>query len=146
MDGSEAIILAGFASIPLGVIPAIIASNKGHFFWGWWLFGTLLFVVALPVSLLISPKGEMRGGTQADTVSQLEKLSNLRAQGAISEEEFQHLKERTLRGQHVQTEQQHVPVSDPDPKPTRLLLKVIGIGFAILIIGLVLANLFGLQV
>ena len=39
----------------LGLIPASIAANKGHNFVGWWVFGSLLFIVALPVALLIAP-------------------------------------------------------------------------------------------
>ena len=42
----------------LGLIPAAIASNKGHNFLGWWVFGALLFIVALPVALLIAPAEE----------------------------------------------------------------------------------------
>ena len=48
----------------LGLIPATIASNKGHSFAAWWLFGAALFIVALPVALLIKPEArelERRG-------------------------------------------------------------------------------------
>ena len=48
----------------LGLIPAAIASNKGHSFATWWLFGAALFIVALPVALLIKPEArelERRG-------------------------------------------------------------------------------------
>lgn len=37
----------------IGLLPAAIASNKGRSFVGWWLFGALLFIVALPAALLI---------------------------------------------------------------------------------------------
>lgn len=37
----------------LGLIPAAIAHNKGASFLGWWLFGALLFIVALPLALLL---------------------------------------------------------------------------------------------
>jgi len=36
----------------LGLIPAAIAANKGRNFVGWWIYGTLLFIVALPHALL----------------------------------------------------------------------------------------------
>jgi predicted amidophosphoribosyltransferase len=39
----------------LGVIPAMIAHSKGHGFIGWWLYGALIFIVALPHSLLLKP-------------------------------------------------------------------------------------------
>jgi RNA polymerase subunit RPABC4/transcription elongation factor Spt4 len=42
------LILAGI----LGLIPAAIAHRKGRGFVGWWIFGTLLFIVALPAALL----------------------------------------------------------------------------------------------
>ncbi len=37
----------------LGLIPAVIARNKGYDFGGWWLYGTFLFVIALPHSILL---------------------------------------------------------------------------------------------
>jgi len=42
-----------FAAI-LGLIPAFIADSKGRSFILWWMFGAALFIVALPVSILIS--------------------------------------------------------------------------------------------
>lgn len=41
----------------LGTLPAIIARNKGYSFLGWWIFGSLLFIVALPWALLMGPQG-----------------------------------------------------------------------------------------
>ncbi len=37
----------------IGLIPANIASNKGRSFGGWWVYGSLFFIVALVHSLLI---------------------------------------------------------------------------------------------
>ena len=37
----------------LGLIPASIAKNKGRPFILWWLYGFVIFVVALPHSLII---------------------------------------------------------------------------------------------
>lgn len=37
----------------IGLIPAAIAKNKGRSFFGWWVYGTLLFIIALPHSMLI---------------------------------------------------------------------------------------------
>lgn len=39
----------------LGCIPAAIAQKKGRSFGGWWLFGALLFIIALPMALVASP-------------------------------------------------------------------------------------------
>jgi hypothetical protein len=37
----------------LGLIPAAIARNKGRSFGAWWLYGALLFIIALPHALLL---------------------------------------------------------------------------------------------
>ena len=37
----------------IGLIPAFIASGKGRSFIGWWIYGFLLFIIALPHSLII---------------------------------------------------------------------------------------------
>ena len=39
----------------LGLIPAAIAHSKGRSFLGFWVYGALLFIVALPHALLMSP-------------------------------------------------------------------------------------------
>src|SRR5215471_8487225 len=39
----------------IGLIPAMIALNKGHGFWKWWIFGSILFIAALPMSILLKP-------------------------------------------------------------------------------------------
>ncbi len=40
----------------LGLIPATIAHKKGRRFAPWWLYGFLLFIVALPHALLLKPR------------------------------------------------------------------------------------------
>ena len=37
----------------IGLLPAAIASGKGHSFLAWWFFGTFLFIVALPCSFFL---------------------------------------------------------------------------------------------
>ena len=44
-----------FWGILLGLIPAFIAKHKGHGFIGWWIYGALLFIVALPHALIMKP-------------------------------------------------------------------------------------------
>jgi Double zinc ribbon len=39
----------------IGLIPAAIASGKGRSFGAWWVYGTLLWIVALVHSLLLTP-------------------------------------------------------------------------------------------
>lgn len=40
-------------AVLLGLIPAAIAHGKGRSFVGFWIYGALLFIVALPHALLI---------------------------------------------------------------------------------------------
>jgi len=40
-------------AIVLGLIPAFIAKHKGDSFFTFWLFGTLLWIVALPYALFV---------------------------------------------------------------------------------------------
>jgi len=42
----------------LGVIPAWIAERKGRSGFGWWLYGTTMFVVALPHALLLEDRDD----------------------------------------------------------------------------------------
>ena len=42
----------------LGLIPANIAKRKGADFGVWWVFGALLFIVALPAALLMKPRAQ----------------------------------------------------------------------------------------
>ncbi|HGJ5891366.1 MAG TPA: zinc ribbon domain-containing protein [Arsenophonus apicola] len=42
-----------FYAIFLGLIPAMIANSKGRSFALWWIYGTLIFIIALVHSILI---------------------------------------------------------------------------------------------
>ncbi len=44
-----------FVGVLIGLIPARIAASKGRDFLEWWIYGAVLFIVALPHALLISP-------------------------------------------------------------------------------------------
>lgn len=44
----------------LALIPAFIAKNKGRSFGVWYVYGVLLFIVALIHSLLISKRSEIK--------------------------------------------------------------------------------------
>lgn len=39
----------------IGIIPAFIAQNKGRSFLLWWIYGALLFIIALPHALIMKP-------------------------------------------------------------------------------------------
>lgn len=45
---SDLLVLAAL----IGLIPASIASKKGHSFVAWWIFGAALFIIALPLALM----------------------------------------------------------------------------------------------
>lgn len=53
-----------FSSLLLGMIPAAIASGKGHNFIVWWFFGAMLFIIALPTAILVAPKNQIAALTQ----------------------------------------------------------------------------------
>jgi hypothetical protein len=40
-------------AILIGLIPAVIARNKGRSFVTWWIYGAAIFIVALPHSLIM---------------------------------------------------------------------------------------------
>lgn len=47
-------------AIIIGLIPAAVASNKGHSFMLWWIYGALLWIIAMPHSLMLKPdQGEI---------------------------------------------------------------------------------------
>jgi len=42
-------------AVIIGLLPAFIARSKGYNFFGWWLFGALLWIVAFPMALTLKP-------------------------------------------------------------------------------------------
>lgn len=44
----------------LGLVPAFVAQAKGHPFVTWWIFGAVLFIVALPIALVMKPNEDAR--------------------------------------------------------------------------------------
>lgn len=40
-------------AVLIGLIPAVIAKGKGRSFGLWWFYGALLFIVALPHSIIM---------------------------------------------------------------------------------------------
>lgn len=56
----------------IGLLPAFIAWNKGQSFIWWWIYGALLFIVALPHALImegkIVPTGQTRYGTNVTQI------------------------------------------------------------------------------
>jgi hypothetical protein len=66
MDGLIWLFMIGFAAA-LGLIPATIAQGKGRDFFGWWIYGTLLFIVALIHSLCLKPTPEVQEQQQLES-------------------------------------------------------------------------------
>ena len=65
MDDIAYLFVTLFFAMLLGVITGAIAQNKGDSFIAWWLFGTFLFIIALPMVLLMEPKaGGRNSGTK----------------------------------------------------------------------------------
>ena len=42
-------------AVLIGLLPAAIAKSKGRSFGLWWIYGALIFIVALPHALLLKP-------------------------------------------------------------------------------------------
>jgi len=61
MDDIAYLFVALFFAMLLGVITGAIAQKKGDSFVAWWLFGTFLFIIALPMVLLMEGKAGARG-------------------------------------------------------------------------------------
>lgn len=51
-----------FLAALLGLIPACIAKGKGRSFVGFWVYGTLFLIIALPHALLMKSGVKARGG------------------------------------------------------------------------------------
>ncbi|UQV19637.1 SHOCT domain-containing protein [Brevundimonas albigilva] len=86
----------------IGLIPAIVAKNKGHGpFVLWWLYGAAIFIVAIVHSIMLKPQGEAArrltapppGFSHADEIA---KLADLKEKGVLTEAEFQAKKAQLL--------------------------------------------------
>jgi ribosomal protein L32 len=65
-----AMVAAGLIfAIFLGLIPAFIAQSKGGNFFKWWLYGWMLFIVALPHALLM--KEQMRNAKKCPKCAEM---------------------------------------------------------------------------
>ena len=96
----------------LAFIPASIAKKKGYSFGLWWLYGWLLFIVAIIHVTVIPNKNEVRphnaqnpqGSAPAVSVvtnhsaaDELKKYKDLLDSGVITQEEFAIKKEQLLK-------------------------------------------------
>ena len=97
------IIALAFSAI-LGIIPGVIAKNKGYSFALWWFYGWMFFMIALIHSILIPDKNETKnGGLSAKNISEINAAEELKTykelldQGVISEKEFNIKKEQLIK-------------------------------------------------
>lgn len=60
----EILLLAGL----VGLLPAYLARKKGRSFGLWWIYGALLFIVALPHALIMSPMPDSEDGLKEDAL------------------------------------------------------------------------------
>ena len=90
----------------LGFIPATIAKNKGYSFGLWWLYGWMLFIVAIIHVCLIPdknapqtpPHGAVRRPPPWATGDEILQYKELLDSGVITQEEFE-AKKKQLLGQ-----------------------------------------------
>ncbi len=119
----ETVLISVVSLLLLAFVPATIAALKGRSFLLWWIMGVLFFVITLPVSVLIKNKGKKvsapgkeaptrdekkapeapeakkvkaEGSSAVDIYREIEKLSELKEKGIISEEEFRTKKNQLL--------------------------------------------------
>lgn len=83
-------------AILIGCIPGAIAQSKGHSFILWWLFGTLLFILALPCALMLSdqrpsqqPPPVVISQSAASAAEEIERFAALRDKGLITADEYE---------------------------------------------------------
>ena len=77
-----------FAAI-LGLIPGFIAKSKGYSFGAWWLYGFLIFIIAI-IHVLVIPN---KKNIEQKVINELERYKKLFEEGIITEEEFDSKKE-----------------------------------------------------
>jgi len=95
----ELFVILIFVLIAYGIGKA--AERKSQSFWGFFVFGLVIWPLALVIVLLVPERrdtGARRPREGApDHLDRLQKLTALRATGALSDEEFQAEKARILR-------------------------------------------------
>ena len=85
----------------LAFIPANLARNKGYSYGLWWLFGFLLFLVALIVILVLPDKNEQNSAAAAaprEGAEQLKIYKDLLDQGVLNQQEFNRKKSEIING------------------------------------------------
>ncbi|SHK67322.1 SHOCT domain-containing protein [Rhodothermus profundi] len=88
--------------IIMGAVVGIIANSKGKNWFPWFLYGALIWPVALTHIIVTKSEKQETATTptakevQSDLVDKLAKLAELKEKGVITEEEFQEQKRKLL--------------------------------------------------
>jgi hypothetical protein len=61
-------------ALGMGLLPAARAYYKGRNFFAWWLYGTLIWIIAMPHAILLRPKST-RGAFEPDGLQAGDPLS-----------------------------------------------------------------------
>lgn len=92
----------------LGLIPACIAKSKGHSFVLWWVYGWMLFIVAIIHVQFIPDLNKKNTEKHSSTIpyapsslgtvaDEIQKYKSLLDEGAITEDEYQEKKKQLLK-------------------------------------------------
>ena len=84
-------------AICLGYVTGHIAEAKGHSFWKWWLYGALLFAVAiLHVQMIEDLNNPDHKTDESIIMDELRRYRDLFDAGSISKEEYEKKKRELL--------------------------------------------------
>ena len=107
--GDEIYIIGLIVAAGLAFIPASIAKRKGYSFGLWWLYGWLLFIVAIIHVAVIPDKNVIQSSnaqssapaiasvSNRSVADELKKYKELLDSGVITQEEFAIKKEQLLK-------------------------------------------------
>ena len=90
-----------FAAAIIGLIPAYMAKKKGYSFGLWWLYGWMLFIVAIIhvqfIEDLTDPAViEQKKSVPMKSISDVQKEKELLDKGIITQQEFEKKKNQLL--------------------------------------------------
>ena len=107
----------------LGLIPAFIAQSKGRSFGAWWLYGFLLFIVAIIHVLFVAPRNTA-GAVASDSIGPMRDCPYC----------AEPVKYQATKCKHCGSEIESMPIPEPKYNGTQIAWSRI----AILIGGIVL--------
>jgi len=103
--------VVGALLVALGLFPAFLAQSKGRPFGLWWLYGTVLFLVALPHSIILKTQGQSLG----ESLEALGIDAAITAQATTREGLRQMAEEAGIKGEVTSSGWRPVRFEDPNP-------------------------------